>query len=195
VIEILSKRIAVPISINTSNPEVMQAAVIAGAKMLNDIRALSKVGALGMASKLKVPVCIMHMLNEPGTMQLKPQFDDIVTEVYQFLERRITSCVEAGIEANKIIIDPGFGFGKNLPQNLALLRSLDIFAKLHKPVLVGISNKSMIGQILDVTLEQRVYGNLAASVVAMAKGASIIRAHDVQATSDALKVFKAIAGL
>lgn len=195
VIEVLSKRVAIPISVDTSNPEVMAAAINAGAKMINDVRALTKPGALAMAAKLGVPVVLMHMQNDPVTMQVAPAYKDVVTEVYQYLERRIAACVEAGVDPKKIIIDPGFGFGKNLQHNLAMLRSLEIFRKLGKPLLVGISNKSMIGQILDVELDKRVYGSLAANVIAIGKGADIIRAHNVQATIDAIKVFKSVAGI
>jgi len=192
VIEILSKRIAIPISIDTSNPEVMHAAVQAGAKIINDVRALTKPGAMLTAAKLRVPVCLMHMQNDPDTMQIRPSYHDVVSEVLQYLEQRIAACVAGGIDTKKIIIDPGFGFGKNLQHNLSLLRSLSLFKNLHHPLLVGISNKSMIGQILDVGVEQRVAGSVAAAVIAVSKGADIIRAHDVRATVDALKVFSAV---
>jgi dihydropteroate synthase len=173
----------------------MQEAVNAGAKIINDVRALTKPGAISMAAKLGVPVCLMHMQNEPGTMQLAPAYHDVISEVFQYLEHRITACESEGIDPKKIIIDPGFGFGKNLQHNLALLRSLEIFKRLQKPLLVGISNKSMIGQILDVNVDQRIYGSLAAAIIAISKGADIIRAHNVQATMDAIKVFKAVAGV
>lgn len=193
VIEALAKRVSIPISIDTSNPEVMQAAVKAGAKMINDVRALTKPGALTMAAKLDVPICLMHMQSDPATMQLSPVYQDVVREVYTYLERRIAACVAEGINVNKIMIDPGFGFGKNLQHNLMLLRSLQVFKGLQRPILVGLSNKSMIGQILDVDLERRVHGSVAAAVIAIGKGADIIRAHDVQATVDAIKVITAIA--
>ncbi len=193
VIELLAKRVAIPVSINTSNPEVMQAAVQAGAKIINDIRALTKPGAMNMVAKLGVPVCLMHMQNDPVTMQLTSSYQDVVSEVYQYLKHRIEACVAEGIDAKKIIIDPGFGFGKNLPHNLKLLRSLQVFKNLQHPILVGLSNKSMIGQILDVGVERRVYGSIAAAVFAVSKGADIIRAHDVQATVDAIKVAIVIA--
>jgi dihydropteroate synthase len=193
VIEILSKRVAIPISIDTSNPDVMQAAVKAGAKMINDVRALTKPGAAQMAAKLGVAVCLMHMQNDPETMQVAPHYDDVVSEVYQYLEQRIAACVAAGMDSKKIIIDPGFGFGKNLQHNLTLLRGLHLFKNLHHTILIGISNKSMIGQILDVGVEERVFGSVAAAIVAIGKGADIIRAHDVKATVDAIKVYTAIA--
>ena len=191
VIEALAKRVAIPISVDTSNPEVMLAAVNAGAKMINDVRALTKPGAIGMVAKLRVPVCIMHMQNDPITMQINPSYADVVTEVYQYLKQRIDASIAGGIEAKSIIVDPGFGFGKTLQHNLNLLRSLELFKSLGRPILVGMSHKSMIGQILDVGLEHRVYGSVAAAVIAISKGADIIRAHDVQATVDAIKIFKA----
>lgn len=195
VIEVLSKRVSVPISIDTSTPEIMEAAINAGAKIINDARALTKPGAQAMAAKLGVTVCLMHMQNDPVTMQIAPSTHDIVSEVFQYLDRRIKACIAEGVDPHKIIIDPGFGFGKNLQNNLSILRSLEIFTKLQKPLLVGMSNKSMIGQILDVGIDQRVYGSLAAAVIAAGKGANIIRAHNVQATVDAIKVFTTVAGI
>lgn len=192
VIEILSKRVAIPISIDTSNPEVMEAAVKSGAKIINDVRALSKPGALAMVAKLGVPVVLMHMQNEPDTMQIAPKYNDVVSEVFNFLKERIDACVTAGIDSKKIIIDPGFGFGKNLNHNVNLLNSLQLFKNLQHLILVGLSHKSMIGQILDAPVDQRVYGSLAAAVIAIAKGADIIRTHDVKATVDAIKVMRAI---
>jgi dihydropteroate synthase len=193
IISSISARFALPISIDTSNPEVMQEAVKAGAKMINDVRALTKPGAITMVAKLGVPVCIMHMQNDPVTMQLAPTYKDVVSEVYQYLEQRLAACVAGGVDSNKIIVDPGFGFGKNLQHNLKLLRSLEIFKGLQHPLLVGMSHKSMIGQILDVGVEHRIYGSVAAAVIAASKGADIVRVHDVQATVDAIKVFNAAA--
>lgn len=195
VITALAQRVAVPISVDTSNPEVMLAAINAGARIINDVRALTKPGAISMVAKLGVPVCIMHMQNDPVTMQLSPTYQDVVTEVYQYLEQRVAACVAGGIESKKIIIDPGFGFGKNLQHNLSLLRSLEAFKSLQRPILVGISHKSMIGQILDVGVDHRVYGSVAAAIIAISKGADIVRAHDVQATVDAIKIYNAAATL
>ncbi len=172
----------------------MQAAVAAGATMVNDVRSLTKPGALNMIAKLRVPICLMHMQNDPVTMQIAPTYNDVVTEVYQYLEDRIKACIAAGIDSKQIIIDPGFGFGKNLQHNISLLRALRIFTKLDHPLLVGISHKSMIGQILDVSVEKRVYGSVAAAIIAISNGADIIRAHDVQATVDAIKIYNAVAG-
>lgn len=194
-IKALAERLAIPISVDTSNPEVMLAAIEAGAKMVNDVRAATMPGAINMLAKLGVPLCIMHMQNQPATMQLKPTYTDVVSEVYQFLEQRLAACVAGGIDPKKIIIDPGFGFGKNLQHNLSLLRSLEVFKGLGHPLLIGISNKGMIGQILDVGLEQRIYGSVAAAVIAVSNGADIVRAHNVKATVDAIKVYKAVAML
>jgi dihydropteroate synthase len=193
VIEIISKRISIPISVDTSNPEVMQAAVQAGAKMINDTRALTKLSALQTVANLSTHVCLMHMQNDPVTMQLSAKDKDIVSEVYNYLEQRIAACMAQGIDPRKIIIDPGFGFGKTLPQNLNLLRSLHIFKTLNCLILVDIAHKSMLGQILDVTVENRVYGSIAAEIIAISRGADIIRSRDVRATVEAIKVFKAIA--
>lgn len=194
VIEIISKRISIPISVDTSNPEVMQAAVQAGAKMINDIRALTKLSALATAVQLNTEVCLMHMQNDPVTKHVNAQDKDIVSIVYQYLEQRIAACVTAGMDPKRIIIDPGFGYGKSLPQNLNLLRSLHRFKNLNCPILVDLAHKSMLGQILDVSVEGRTYGGIAAEVIAVSRGADIIRSHDVRATVDAIKVYTAIAG-
>lgn len=193
VIEVLTNRISIPISINTGNPTVMSAAVSAGAKIINDVHALTKVSALATAAQLKQYVCLMHMYNDPVTKQIQPAEHDIVSTVYNYLEQRIAACVAEGIDRGKIIIDPGFGFGKNLPQNISLLRSLHIFKNLNCPILVDVAHKSMLGQILDVDYEDRLYGSVAAEIIAISRGADIIRSHDVRATVDAVKVFKAIA--
>jgi len=184
VVAALVKRIAIPVSVYTSNPEVMQAVVAVGARMINDKLALTKPGAAAMIAKLRVPVCLMHM-------QDAPNYNDIVKDVYTYLEQRIARCKEEGIEQKNIIIDPGFGFGKNLPHNLNLLKSLRVFKNLNSLLLVGLSNKSMIGQILDTPVDQRTYGSLTAEILAIFKGADIIRTHEVKATVDAIKIVKA----
>jgi len=189
-VEIISKRIGIPISVETSNPEVMIAAVESGAKMINDTRALTKLGAMATVAKLKVHVSLMHMQCDPLTLQLTPQSNDVIIEVFQYLEQRITACVAAGIDQKKIMVDPGFGFGKTLPQNLNLLRSLQVFKNLHCPILVDLAHKSMIGQILNAPTEARDYGGVAAEVIAIGNGAEIIRSHNVRATADAIKVIK-----
>ncbi|MCG8670866.1 MAG: dihydropteroate synthase [Pseudomonadales bacterium] len=192
VIQALADRVDCLISIDTSTPEVMLAAANAGAHLINDVRALRRKGAMDAAVHTALPVCLMHMQGEPGTMQDRPQYDNVVDEVCAFLEARIEDCVAAGIAQNQIMIDPGFGFGKTLEQNISLLHHLDAFHRLNCPLLVGMSRKSMIGAILDKPVDQRLYGSLAVAVMAYQYGASIIRVHDVSETVDALKVAAAV---
>lgn len=192
IIEILSHRMGIPISVATSNPDVMVAAVNSGAKLINDVISLTKAGALSTAAKLEVPVCLMHLQRDPAIMYAASNYQDVISEAYKYLQQRIEACVAGGISLNRIIIDPGFGFDKNLQHNLSLLRSLQVFKNLQCPLLVGMSHKSMIGQILDVAAEKRIYGELTASVIAIGKGANIIRTHNVQAVVDAIKVIKAV---
>jgi len=181
-----------PISIDTSKPEVMRAAVDAGAQMINDVRALRQPGALQMAAKLNVPVCLMHMQGQPKTMQNAPQYTDVVTQVKAFLQQRVQTCIQAGIKAQHICLDPGFGFGKTLEHNLQLLAQLEALESLGKPLLVGISRKSMLGAITDKEVDQRLPSSLAAAQIAMQKGAAIIRVHDVDATVDVKKLHLAV---
>lgn len=192
VITALAQAIDVPISIDTSKPEVMAAAVNAGAGMINDVNALQSDGALELAANLDVPVCLMHMQGEPRTMQQAPAYGDVVDEVYHFLEQRIEACEAAGVARSNIVIDPGFGFGKTLEHNLQLLRRLSRFEDLALPVLVGISRKSMIGQITGCAPDERLAGSLAAATLATWLGASIMRVHDVKETVDAVAVAAAI---
>ncbi len=193
VIEALACELPVPISIDTSKPEVMREAAIAGAGMINDVCALSAEGAIEAASELQLPVCLMHMQGEPRLMQQQPHYDDVVLDVSKFLQQRANACMAAGIPAQSILLDPGFGFGKKLSHNIRLLKNLNVIAKLGYPLLAGISRKSMIGQILDDRgAEQRLYGSLAAAVIAAMKGASILRVHDVRATVDAIRVTTAV---
>lgn len=188
VIERIRAEIDVTVSIDTSKPEVMRAAVGAGASMINDVRALRSTGALEAARDLNVPVCLMHMLGEPRTMQQNPSYDDVVGEVRDFLVDRAAACIEAGISREHVIIDPGFGFGKNLQHNLTLLAHLDALVSTGFPVLVGLSRKSMLGAILDRTVGERVHGSVALALMAFLGGARIFRVHDVAATADALQV-------
>lgn len=185
VIEALAKRIGTPISVCTSSPEVMEAAVSVGARMINDILALSKPGAVAMAVKLGVPVCLVHN-------QISASYKDVVNEVYAYLEQRIKKCIDEGVDPKNIIIDPGFGLAKNLQHNLSILKSLQIFKKLNSRLSVGLWNKSIIGQILEVPIDQRVYGTIAAEVIAIVKGADIVRTHQIKATMDAIKIIKAL---
>lgn len=192
VIAALVQEIDVPISIDTSKPAVMAAAVSAGAGMINDVNALQAVGTLELVASLNVPVCLMHMQGEPRTMQQAPVYEDVVEEVYRFLEQRIDACEAAGIVRSNIVIDPGFGFGKTLGHNLELLKRLSRFEDLGVPVLVGISRKSMIGQITGCELDDRLSGSLAAATLATWLGASIIRVHDVKETVAAVAVAAAV---
>lgn len=183
------------ISIDTSKPQVMRVAVEAGADLVNDVNGLRAEGALETCAELGVHVCVMHMQGEPRTMQDKPHYVDVVQDVKAFLQGRIDDCVAAGIRREKIIIDPGFGFGKTLQHNLQLLDQLASFQSLGCPVLVGISRKSMLGAILgDVPTDQRLHASVAAAVLAWERGARIFRVHDVRPTVDALKVCQALAG-
>lgn len=176
------------ISIDTSKPEVMTAAVAAGATMINDVMALRAAGAVEAARDLGVPVCLMHMQGLPRTMQNAPSYDDVVTEVRDFLLERVEACVTAGLEADRLLIDPGFGFGKTLEHNLTLLANLDVLVDTGIPVLVGLSRKSMIARMLDRPLDGRTAASTALALLAVQKGASVVRVHDVAETADALTV-------
>ncbi|KAF1703707.1 dihydropteroate synthase [Pseudoxanthomonas suwonensis] len=196
VVEGLAARTAVPISIDTSKPEVMRAAVAAGAGMINDICALEREGALDAAAALGVPVVLMHMRGEPRSMQEAPHYDDVVAEVHRYLADRIFAAELAGIPRAKLVVDPGFGFGKDDGHNLALLAQLERLMELGVPVLAGISRKRTIGALTgrDVPAE-RVAGSVAAHLLAAQRGARIVRVHDVAATVDALKVWEAVAAV
>ncbi|WP_445143620.1 dihydropteroate synthase [Dyella sp. Tek66A03] len=193
VIEQLMARTQVPLSIDTSKPEVMRAAVAAGAGMVNDVYALRREGALDAVAELGVPVCLMHMQGEPRSMQAEPHYDDVVGEVHRFLTDRLFACELAGIDRRKVMVDPGFGFGKTLEHNLALLRALERFANLGSGVYVGLSRKSMIGAMTGkTTTADRAAGSVAAALIAVQRGARIVRVHDVAATVDALAVWHAL---
>jgi dihydropteroate synthase len=193
VIEALAKRLPVPISVDTSKPDVMQAAAAAGAALINDVRALRAPGALAAAAALELPVCLMHMQGEPRTMQADPSYDDVVAEVRDFLNERIAACLGAGLSRERLLIDPGFGFGKRLAHNLALLARLAELTRLGPPLLVGISRKSMLGALTGRAVADRLPAGVAAAVIAARSGARILRVHDVAATVDALKVVAAVA--
>jgi len=192
VIEALAPRVSVPISIDTSKPEVMRATVNAGAGMINDVRALREPGALEAAVEARVPVCLMHMQGEPRTMQAAPVYRDVVSEVRDFLHRRIQVCVRAGMAPEQVLVDPGFGFGKTLAHNLGLLAGLAELCSLGPPVLVGLSRKSMLGTLTGKPVTERLAGSLAAAVLAVERGACLVRVHDVAATVDALRVAWAV---
>jgi dihydropteroate synthase len=194
VIEALAKQTSVPIAIDTSKAEVMRAAVAAGAGFINDVFALRRDGALDAAADLKVPVCLMHMQGEPRTMQQAPHYDDVVSDVRRFLAERIFACEMSGIDKKRIVVDPGFGFGKTLEHNLGLLRALDQFAALGVPLLVGLSRKGMIGTLTGrENPADRAAGSAAAALLAVQKGAAIVRVHDVAATRDVLAVWQGVA--
>lgn len=193
VITELAKRTSLPIAVDTSKPEVMQAAVAAGAGMVNDVYALRRDGALAAAAGLGVAVCLMHMQGEPRSMQTDPHYDDVVGEVHRFLADRLFACELAGIDKRKVMVDPGFGFGKNLEHNLALLRALARFADLGAGVYAGLSRKSMLGELTGRKVPaERVAASTAAAVVAVQRGARLVRVHDVTATVDALAVWHGV---
>jgi dihydropteroate synthase len=182
----------VAISIDTSKPAVMAAAVAAGACIINDVYALREPGARAVAAETRAGVCLMHMQGEPRTMQESPHYNDVVGEVSEFLLRERHACVEAGIAAECIAFDPGFGFGKSLEHNLTLLKQLSRFAALGAPLLVGVSRKSVIGKILGKALNDRLYGGLGLAALAVSSGARIIRTHDVGPTRDAIRCVSAV---
>ncbi len=182
----------IPISIDTNKPEVMRAAVAAGAGMINSIRALRGDDALATAAELDVPVCLMHMQGNPETMQRDPSYVDVVAEVKAFLAERIDAALAAGIRRENLVVDPGFGFGKTIEHNLRLLASLAEFREFGVPLLAGLSRKQMIGTILDKPVDQRLYGSLSVAVIAALLGADILRVHDVAATVDAIKMVRAL---
>lgn len=189
VVEEIRKQYAVAISVDTSKPEVMREAINAGASMINDVRALREPGALDACKDADVEICLMHMQGKPRTMQASPEYDSVVDDVYNFLQQQITRCMDSGVPKERLIVDPGFGFGKTLAHNLELLAKLDKFKSLGVPILAGISRKSMIGALLnDAPVDQRVNGSLAANVIAVMHGATIIRTHDVKQTKEAMKV-------
>ncbi|GAB1595378.1 dihydropteroate synthase [Lysobacter claricitrinus] len=193
VIERLVRETGVPVSVDTSKPEVMRAAVAAGAGLINDVYALRRDGALDAAASLGVPVVLMHMLGEPRSMQDDPRYDDVVADVHRFLAERIFAAEMAGIDKKRIVVDPGFGFGKTRDHNLQLLANFERFIDLGVPVLAGLSRKRTIGDITgrDAPAD-RVFGSVAAHLIAVHNGARIVRVHDVAATVDALKVWSAV---
>jgi dihydropteroate synthase len=193
VIEALAARSGVPISVDTSDASVMRAAVAAGAGMINDVTALRSEGALDAVAELGVVVCLMHMQGEPRSMQDAPDYEDVVGEVHRFLSDRVFACQLAGIDKKRIVVDPGFGFGKSLEHNVDLLRNLARFSEIA-PVLAGLSRKSMIGTLTGrENTSERVFGSVAAALIAVQRGAAIVRVHDVGATLDALKVWASVA--
>lgn len=192
VIEAIAAEVPVPVSIDTSKPEVMRAAVGAGAGLINDVHALRAPGALEVAAELRVPVCLMHMQGEPRSMQHNPVYAEVVQEVRDFLRGRIEACVRAGIPRERIVVDPGFGFGKTVAHNLELLRRLSEFRLLGCPVLAGLSRKSMIGALLGLAVDQRANASVALALIAVQNGANIVRVHDVRATREAIRMWESV---
>ena len=193
VVEALAARVAVAVSVDTSRPEVMRAAVAAGAGMVNDVRALRRPGALRAVAELGVPVAFMHMQRSPSDMQRDPRYGDVVGEVHAFLAERVQACGAAGIRPEHLVVDPGFGFGKTLAHNLALLAALPRFGSLGAPVMVGLSRKSMLGELTGRGVGERLAGSVTAAVLAVQRGAALVRVHDVAATRDALALALAVA--
>jgi dihydropteroate synthase len=192
VIEALSRMTPVALSIDTRKPEVMEAAVAAGVALINDVGALQAPGALAAAARTGAAVCLMHMQGEPGSMQVDPRYRDVVSEVHQFLANRVAACEAAGIGADRLVLDPGIGFGKRLDHNMALLARLKDLKVGDCPLLVGVSRKSMFGMLLGRGVDDRLAGGVAVATAAVLAGASIIRTHDVAATVDAIKVAVAL---
>lgn len=182
----------VPVSVDTYKPAVMRAAILLGASMINDISGLSHPAAMDAVRASDCAICIMHMLGEPGTMQQAPQYRDVVSEVHDFLAEKVAACAVAGINRGRLVLDPGFGFGKTLEHNLALFRRLTALSIDALPLLVGVSRKSMLGTITGRSVDARLSASVAAAVLAAQKGAKILRVHDVAATKDALAVLAAI---
>lgn len=192
VIEALRQVVKVPISIDTYKPEVMRLAIQAGADMVNDVRALQEPGALDIVAASNAGVCLMHMQGTPQTMQIDPVYEDVVAEVQGFLTARLNAALAHGITAERIVLDPGFGFGKRTVHNIALIQQLTQLTTIGRPLLIGLSRKSVLGAITGNDEQQRLYAGIAASVISAMKGAKILRVHDVKATVDALKVVAAI---
>ena len=192
IVERIARELDVIISVDTSTPAVMRETARLGAGLINDVRSLQRDGALDAAAATGLPVCLMHMLGEPGTMQDNPHYDDLVGEVSGFLADRIAQCAAVGIAADKIILDPGFGFAKTLQHNLSLFKHMEALHALGRPLLVGVSRKSMIGLALNRLVGERLYGGLALAALAVTKGARILRVHDVAETVDVVRMIAAV---
>jgi len=192
VIEALQSRLKVPISIDTRKPQVMRAAVRAGAGLINDINALREPGAIEAAVECGTPVCLMHMQGEPRTMQTDPRYANVVGEVADFLQKRVSACEQSGLSREKILLDPGFGFGKTVSHNLQLLAQLDTLTRSGLPIVVGLSRKSMIGKLLGLEPGERLPASIALAVLAVERGARLVRSHDVAATWQALQMVVAL---
>ena len=192
VVERIARELDVIISVDTSTPAVMRETARLGAGLINDVRSLQRDGALDAAAATGLPVCLMHMLGEPGNMQDNPHYDDLVGEVGGFLAERVAQCVVVGIAPEQIILDPGFGFAKTLQHNLSLFKHMEALHALGRPLLVGVSRKSMIGLALNRPVGERLYGGLALAALAVTKGARILRVHDVAETVDVVRMLAAV---
>ncbi len=192
VLKAIKKRFNILVSVDTSKAKVMSAAIAAGADIINDVRALQNEGCLAALAASNTPVCLMHMQGLPRTMQNNPSYEDLINDIIAFFQQRINACVNAGISRDRIILDPGFGFGKTLEQNFHLLANLSKFSSLGLPILAGMSRKSMIGNLLNREVDQRLAGSISTALIAAQQGAHIIRVHDVQETADALNILKAV---
>ena len=191
-VESLASRVDAAVSIDTSKPRVMRKAIAAGAAMINDIRALRADGALQAAAELQVPVCLMHMQGQPGTMQASPRYGNVVAEVVEFLAERISACRDSGLDESLLIVDPGFGFGKTRQHNIELLANLRQLARLGRPILAGLSRKATLGELTGRDVDDRVPASVAAAVIAVTRGADIVRVHDVSETVDAMRIAAAV---
>jgi len=191
IIAAIRQRFDIVISVDTYKTDVMSAAIATGADLINDVNALQSEGALAVVANAKVPVCLMHMQGQPTTMQDAPSYKDVVADVQSFFTARVAACAEAGISPSQIILDPGFGFGKTLAQNYELLRRFSDFSNLGLPLLAGLSRKSMIGNLLNRPVTERLAGSIACATIAVLAGAKIIRAHDVAETADAIRIAEA----
>ncbi|MDH0620900.1 dihydropteroate synthase [Pseudomonas fulva] len=191
-VEAIHRHLDVVVSVDTSTPAVMREAARLGAGLINDVRALERDGALDAAAATGLPVCLMHMRGEPGTMQDDPLYENVTQDVARYLQQRMVACANAGIEADRIVLDPGFGFAKTLAHNLSLFKHLEALHRLGRPLLVGVSRKSMIGLTLERPVDERLYGSLALAALAVTKGASILRVHDVAQTVDVVRMIAAV---
>jgi len=189
----IKSRFDIAVSIDTSKAGVMTEAIIHGANMINDVRALQNKGCLDVVAQSDVKICLMHMQGMPRTMQENPHYNNVIEDIINFFVQRIESCEQKGIEKHRLILDPGFGFGKTLKHNYQMLADFGQFKKFHLPLLAGISRKAMLGNLLNRDVEQRLAGSLTAGIVAVQQGASIIRVHDVPETVDAIKILTAVA--
>jgi dihydropteroate synthase len=192
IVQAIASELDVIVSVDTSTPQVMRESALHGAGLINDVRSLSRGGALQAAADSGLAVCLMHMRGEPGTMQQSPSYENVAEEVCDYLGERIALCGAAGIAPEKLILDPGFGFAKNLAHNLSLFKHLDALLRFGLPLLVGVSRKSMIGQTLGREIDERLYGGLALAALAVAKGACILRVHDVAETVDVVRMIAAV---